>query len=66
MTSSFRDGKKYETLMLIFTTGMSYRLDNIPMTNSTTLPNMEIKNLRFFTGSTPFPLANLLLVPYHL
>jgi prepilin-type N-terminal cleavage/methylation domain-containing protein len=48
MTSSFRDGQKYQTLTVVLTTGIYYLLDTIAQMN-TRLPNMEIKNLRFET-----------------
>lgn len=66
MTSSFRDGRTYDELTLVFTTGMYYMLDSIPIMDAHTLPNLEIKNLRFLPEWTSFPVANLLLVPYHL
>lgn len=66
MTSSFRDGRKYDALTLVLTTGMYYSLDSIPMMDARTLPNLEIKNLRFLPAWTSFSVANLLLVPYHL
>ena len=65
MTSSFRDGQKYGTLTVVLTTGIYYILDAIPKMD-TKLPSLEIKKLRFMTGGTSFPLANLLFVPYHL
>lgn len=66
MTSSFRNAQKYDTLMLVFTTGMIYRLDDGPLMNNLTLPNLELKNLRFWVEEISFPMANLLFIPYHL
>jgi len=48
MTSSFRDGKKYQTLTLVMTTGIYYVVDALPMMDFQ-LPNLEIRNLRFET-----------------
>jgi len=65
MTSSFRDGKKYDMLTVVMTTWIYYVVDGVPKVD-TILPKFEIKNLRFFTGGTVFSTASLSLVPYHL
>lgn len=48
MTSSFRDGKKYDTLTVVLTTGIYYILDNAAILN-TKLSTLEIQKLRFMT-----------------
>ena len=65
MTSSFRDGKKYEKLTVVLSTGVYYLLDTIPKVD-TTLSRMQIKNLHFMSGSTPFTTASLFFLPYHI
>lgn len=49
MTSSFRDGKKYQTLTVVMTTGIYYIVDTLATMDSK-LPNLEIRNLRFETA----------------
>lgn len=65
MTSSFRNGQKYETLTVVLNTGIYYIVDSVTMPNIK-LSNMEIKNLRFVADGTPFDVANLVFSPYHL
>jgi hypothetical protein len=66
MTSSFRDGKKYEQLTVILHTWISYRIDASANPIASTVSNLEIKNLRFTSDWTPFAVANLLFTPYQL
>ena len=65
MTSSFRDGKKYEKLTVVLSTGVYYLLDTF-LKVDTTLSRMQIKNLRFMSGSSPFTTASLVFLPYHI
>lgn len=65
MTSSFRNGQKYDTLTVVLTTGIYYIVDSVIVPN-TKLSNMEIKNLRFVADGTPFDVVNLVFSPYHL
>ncbi len=66
MTSSFRNGQKYDTLTFVLMTGMYYKLDNVAIMNNTISNKLEIRNLRFLPEGTSFPGVNLSLVPYHL
>ncbi|EKD25565.1 MAG: hypothetical protein ACD_80C00016G0002 [uncultured bacterium (gcode 4)] len=65
MTSSFRDGKKYQQLVVVLTTGISYSVDALPLIDSK-ISGMSIQNLRFETEGMLFPLSHLLFVPYQL
>lgn len=67
MTSSFRDGKKYEQLTVVFHTGAYYIVDKIPALPDPKLAGMEIKNLRFVADDdVSFDTANIFFVPYAL
>lgn len=65
MTSSFRDGKKYQQLTVVMTTGIYYIVDSLPKMNAK-LPHLEIRNLRFEAEWPPFAVANLVFTPYQL
>lgn len=67
MTSSFRDGQKYQKLSLVMggsATWVYYLLDTSSQIHNQ-LSDFQIKNLHFQTWSTSFPTAKLLFVPYH-
>lgn len=65
MTSSFRDGKKYQQLSLVLTTGVYYKVDSFSLIDSK-ISGIRINNLRFASGSASLPSATMLFVPYHL
>ena len=65
MTSSFRDGKKYQQLIVAMTTGISYKVDALPLIDSK-ISGISFQNLRFETWGNWFPLADLIFVPYQL
>jgi len=66
MTSSFRDGKKYQTLVVGFSTWIYYIVDTVPSSLDAKLSDMQIKNLRFDQKDQSFPTATLLFAPYTL
>lgn len=67
MTSRFRDGKKYEQLTLVFSTGVYTLLDKVPILPDPKLANIEIRQLSFDAdGTDTFASANLFFVPYQL
>lgn len=67
MTSRFRDGKKYEQLTLVFSTGAYTLLDKVPMSPDPKLANIEIRQLTFDAdGADIFASANVFFVPYQL
>lgn len=66
MTSSFRDGQKYEQLTLVFSTGVYYILNTLPIAPDSRLATIEIRNLRFALDATSFATANVFFVPYQL
>ncbi len=65
MTSSFRDGKKYETVKVVLDTWIYYKIDDVAVPN-VSLSDMEIRNLRFESEWNSFAMAELSLVPYKL
>lgn len=67
MTSSFRDGKKYEQLTVVFDSGASYIVDKISSLLDPKLAGMELQNFRFdIDTETSFRGVNLFFVPYKL
>lgn len=65
MTSSFRDGKKYETLTIVMHTGIYYSIDKSVQID-TNLFGFEIQNLRFDTEVSSLSTAHIAFVPYQL
>jgi prepilin-type N-terminal cleavage/methylation domain-containing protein len=64
LMSSFRDEKKYQTLMLTFQTGTSYRTDITPPVIDPKLADVIFTGLALDTH--PFPNIDITLVPYIL
>lgn len=65
MTSSFRNGKKYETLTIVMNTGVYYIVDELAQTNADLL-GIEIHNLRFDAEVSSLSTATIVFVPYQL
>lgn len=65
ITSSFRDGQKYEKLTIVFATWVYYSIDSWSMIDSK-LSNLAIKNLRFDPTWTSFGIAKISFIPYVL
>lgn len=65
MTSSFRDGRKYEKLSVVMQTGVYYSVDQYVPLNSNILW-FEIRNLRFDSNTSPLSRATIQFVPYQL
>lgn len=66
MTSSFRDGKKYQQLTIVFTTWAYYLVDKLPIPLDSTLSDIRIQNMRFDQESVLVSVASLSFVPYSL
>jgi len=65
MTSSFRDGQKYEKMTIVVWETIYYILDAVDKTESK-VPEFTITNLRFEPEWTAFDGANLVFAPYKL
>jgi prepilin-type N-terminal cleavage/methylation domain-containing protein len=65
MTSSFRNGKKYETLTIVMDTGVYYIVDELAQMNSD-LIGFEIHNIHFDADVSPISSATIEFVPYQL
>jgi len=65
MTSSFRNGKKYETLTIVMNTGVYYIVDELAQTNPDFLW-FEIHNVHFDTDVSSLSTATIEFVPYQL
>ena len=65
MTSSFRDGKKYQQLDIIFYSWVLYSIDSWAALDSK-LSSFVLQNLRFQSDWNILSRARLRFVPYHL
>ena len=64
MTSSFRDGKKYQQLVVSFESGMWYQIDQGPFVVEPKLSSLTFRGLILDDQSTNH--INLVFVPYTL
>ncbi|MEI8009202.1 MAG: hypothetical protein WCI00_07730 [bacterium] len=64
MTSSFRDGKKYQTLTITFETGIWYQVDQGPFVVEPKLSGLVFRQLML--DNQQVAIVNLQLTPYIL
>jgi len=65
MTSSFRDGQKYEKMTIVLWETVYYRLDAVDKVD-TKKPEFTLSNLRFESEWNSFDTAQLIFLPYKL